>query len=86
MTKFDGELLILLPFLLGFIIPACCIVGMWLAKKWSKKKEVDKEELAFQRKLLIDTYKRCERIRKENPPNADFLINLTLEMYELLRS
>lgn len=33
MTKIDGELLMLLPFLLGFIIP----MGMWLAKKWSKR-------------------------------------------------
>ena len=33
MTKTDGELLMLLPFLLAFIIPAGCIVRLLLAKK-----------------------------------------------------
>lgn len=37
MTKIDGELLMLLPFLLAFIIPACCIVGLWLAQKCVKR-------------------------------------------------
>lgn len=49
-------------------------------------KKVDTEQIAFQKELLIDTYERCEEIRKKNPPNADFLIYLTLEMYELMRS
>ena len=37
MTKNDGELLMLLPFLLAFIIPAGCIIGLSLAKKWRKR-------------------------------------------------
>ena len=49
-------------------------------------KKVDTEQVAFQKELLLDTCKRCDEIRKKKTPNADFLIYLTLEMYELLRS
>ena len=38
MTKSEAELLMLAPFLLSFIIPAACIVGSNLARKWRKKK------------------------------------------------
>lgn len=34
MKQSDAELLMLCPFLLAFIIPAACIVGLSLAKKW----------------------------------------------------
>lgn len=49
-------------------------------------KKVDLEQVAFEKELLRDTSKRCEEIRKKNPPNADFLIYLALEMYELMRA
>lgn len=38
MTRSDAELLMLIPFLLSFIIPVACIVGLKLARKWRKKK------------------------------------------------
>ena len=34
MSMTDAELLMLSPFLLAFIIPAACIVGLSLAEKW----------------------------------------------------
>ena len=39
MNGTGAELLVLLPFLLAFIIPASCIVGLFLAEKWRNKHE-----------------------------------------------
>ena len=30
----DAELLMLSPFIMAFVIPSACIVGLWLVKKW----------------------------------------------------
>ena len=39
MSSVDAELLVLLPFLLAFIIPASCIVGLFFAEKWKNRHE-----------------------------------------------
>ena len=36
----------------------------------------------FLREVLLDLDEYCEKIRKTNPPNADDLIYLAIEMYE----
>ena len=36
----------------------------------------------FLREALLDLDEYCEEIRKTNPPNADDLIYLAIEMYE----
>ena len=38
MTQSDAELLMLSPFLLAFIIPAACIVGLSFAEKWRNRR------------------------------------------------
>ena len=38
MTRNDAEMFMLAPFLLSFIIPAACIVGLDIARKWRRKK------------------------------------------------